>query len=49
MRIIDFPTHNYQMIERSATLLVEGFKEHWPSAWPDLGAALEEVRSFTPW
>jgi aminoglycoside 6'-N-acetyltransferase I len=44
MRIIDFPTHNYQMIERSATLLVEGFKEHWPSAWPDLGAALEEVR-----
>jgi aminoglycoside 6'-N-acetyltransferase I len=26
-----------------AQLLVEGFGEHWPNAWPDLGAATEEV------
>jgi len=26
--------------------LVEGFREHWPRAWPDLDAALDEVRSF---
>jgi aminoglycoside 6'-N-acetyltransferase I len=45
MRITDFPTYDKKMIERSATLLVEGFKEHWPGAWPDLDAALEEVRS----
>jgi aminoglycoside 6'-N-acetyltransferase I len=44
MRITDFHTQNQEMIEQSATLLVEGFKEHWPRAWPDLGAALEEVR-----
>jgi len=28
---------------------VEGFKEHWPNAWPDMDAALKEVReSFEP-
>jgi aminoglycoside 6'-N-acetyltransferase I len=44
MRITDFPTRNQAMIEQAATLLVEGFKKHWPNAWPDLDAALEEVR-----
>ena len=28
----------------AAALLVEGFRDDWPDAWPDLDAALEEVR-----
>ncbi len=28
-------------------LLVEGFKEHWPDAWPDMESALQEVREFS--
>jgi aminoglycoside 6'-N-acetyltransferase I len=44
MRITNFPIQNQEMIEQSANLLVEGFKEHWPRAWPDLDAAMEEVR-----
>ncbi len=30
-------------IHAAAQLLVDGFREHWPNAWPDLAAALEEV------
>ena len=33
-----------QAIEQVAALLVEGFKAHVPHAWPNLAAALEEVR-----
>lgn len=28
---------------RAADLLVEGFRDHWPGAWPTLEAALDEV------
>ena len=28
----------------AAQLLVDGFREHWPTAWPDLESALDEVR-----
>lgn len=27
----------------AANLLIEGFREHWPSAWPDIHAALTEI------
>jgi len=27
----------------AANLLVDGFREHWPSAWPDIHAALREI------
>ncbi|HEX8681274.1 MAG TPA: GNAT family N-acetyltransferase [Ardenticatenaceae bacterium] len=37
------PTHE-PIIQRMSALLVEGFREHWPNAWPDMEAALEEVR-----
>jgi hypothetical protein len=30
VRITNFPIQNQEMIEQSANLLVEGFKEHWP-------------------
>ena len=29
--------------EEAARLLVDGFREHWPNAWPDMGSAREEV------
>ena len=44
MRIIDFPSENQEVIRQAASLLVVAFEAHWPNAWPDLDAALEEVR-----
>lgn len=44
MQIIDFPASGSEMAQQMAVLLVEGFKQHWPDAWPDLTAALEEVQ-----
>lgn len=43
MRIIDFPRDNQQLIEQTARLLVETFREHWPDAWPTIESAREEV------
>ena len=43
MEIIDLPTGNDELIHEAAQLLVEGFRTHWPNAWPDLESALEEV------
>lgn len=31
-------------MRQAAALLVEGFREHWPDAWPDMESALDEVR-----
>lgn len=44
MQIIDLTPGNESGIRQTAALLVEGFKEHWPEAWPDLDSALDEVR-----
>jgi aminoglycoside 6'-N-acetyltransferase I len=44
MQIIDLQPSDEQAIRQVAALLVEGFKEHWPDAWPDTESALEEVR-----
>lgn len=43
MNIIDLPIDNRGVIRQTAQLLVEGFKTHWPNAWPELDSALEEV------
>lgn len=32
-----------KQIKQAAQLLVEGFKDNWPNAWPDLDTAIEEV------
>ena len=49
MRIIDLSPENREAVEQVANLLIEGFKEHHPSAWPDMKAALDEVaESFKP-
>jgi aminoglycoside 6'-N-acetyltransferase I len=44
IRIIDLHPDDMERIVEVATLLLEGFKEHAPDAWPDMEAALEEVR-----
>ena len=40
-QIIDFPPDDEELVRQAAWLLVEGFREHWPNAWPDLAAALK--------
>jgi aminoglycoside 6'-N-acetyltransferase I len=44
VQIVDLPLDDESAIHQAAVLLVEGFREHWPSAWPDIDAALAEVR-----
>jgi aminoglycoside 6'-N-acetyltransferase I len=44
IQIVDLDPTNDQMIQEVAALLVEGFKEHWPDAWPDVESALDEIR-----
>ena len=46
MRIVDLRSAGTKAIEQAAALLVDGFKEHWPGSWPDMQAALREVREF---
>jgi aminoglycoside 6'-N-acetyltransferase I len=45
MQIIDLCPDAETAIQQVAALLVEGFQEHWPDAWPDLDSALEEVQA----
>ncbi len=45
MHIVTLPSDDDGVLQQLAALLVEGFKEHWPNAWPDVDAALEEVRA----
>ena len=45
-RIVDLLPHHRQRIRQAARLLVDAFCAHWPDAWPDMGSALEEVRSL---
>ena len=33
-----------EAIRQAAELLVEGFRDDWPEAWPDMSSALGEVR-----
>jgi aminoglycoside 6'-N-acetyltransferase I len=44
MQIVDLRSGNEALIQQAADLLVEGFKDDWPEAWPDMEAALHEVR-----
>ena len=44
MNIIDLSPDRNDLIEQIARMLVEGFKEHWPNAWPDMESARDEVR-----
>lgn len=49
LRIEDLLPGDEAAVRRAAELLVEGFRAHWPEAWPTLEDALGEVReAFTP-
>jgi aminoglycoside 6'-N-acetyltransferase I len=39
-----FPREDNRLVEQAARLLVDGFRVHWPAAWPTLEDALAEVR-----
>jgi aminoglycoside 6'-N-acetyltransferase I len=43
MIITNLSPSDREKINQTAKLLVAGFKEHWPNAWPDLASAMEEV------
>jgi aminoglycoside 6'-N-acetyltransferase I len=43
-RILPLDPGDAAAVERAAALLVEGFREHAPRAWPNLDAARDEVR-----
>lgn len=44
VRIVDLGGDDKRVMLQVAMLLVEGFREHAPDAWPDLEAGLAEVR-----
>ncbi len=44
IHITDLLPDDAFLLHQCATLLVDGFRAHWPNAWPDLDAALTEVR-----
>jgi len=46
MQIIDLFSAKKKTIRQAAALLVEGFKVHWPNAWPNMDDALREVEEF---
>ena len=43
IQIVTLTRANPDVRLAAANLLVEGFREHWPSAWPDIDAALTEI------
>lgn len=44
MPIIDLCPDDREAIQQVASLLAQGFKEHWPNAWPEMDAALQTVQ-----
>ena len=49
MRITDLKATAHAAREQAAALLVVGFAEHWPEAWPDIAAARRTVgESLSP-
>jgi aminoglycoside 6'-N-acetyltransferase I len=42
--IADLVPGDEEAVRQVANLLVEGFRDDWPEAWPDMDAALREVR-----
>ncbi|MEG4417986.1 GNAT family N-acetyltransferase [Microcoleus sp. LAD1_D5] len=44
VQITDLRAVDEPKIQQVARLIVEGFKENWPDAWPDLKSALQEVQ-----
>ena len=45
-RIVNLLSSDVPLIQQAAQLLVDGFAEHWPDAWPTMDDALEEVNQM---
>ena len=43
MNITDLQPNDTTAIDQAAEALVAGFRDHWPTAWPDLASAREEI------
>jgi aminoglycoside 6'-N-acetyltransferase I len=46
MKIITLTKENDSLVQQAAQLLVDAFREHWPTAWPSLKDGLEEVHEM---
>jgi aminoglycoside 6'-N-acetyltransferase I len=46
MKIITLTKENDSLVQQAAQLLVDAFREHWPTAWPSLEDGLEEVHEM---
>ena len=46
MEIITLLPDEERLVPQAAQLLVDAFREHWPTAWPTFEAGLEEVREM---
>jgi hypothetical protein len=44
VRIVDLRPRHRELVRQVARLLVNGFREQEPDAFPDMGVALSEVR-----
>jgi aminoglycoside 6'-N-acetyltransferase I len=44
MQIIDLTAEHDRYVQQAAHLLVIGFREHWPNAWPTMDEALAEMQ-----
>lgn len=44
IQIVELQPDHVERIQQVATLLFEGFREHWSDAWPDLDSAVQEVQ-----
>ncbi len=44
MNISDLQPSDESAVEQAAEALVAGFRDHWPTAWPDLVSARTEVQ-----
>lgn len=46
IRIVPLPPEDREAVRQAAELLVEGFQDHWPDAWPRIEDALAELAEF---
>ena len=44
VRLVDLTPEDDNTIRQTATVMVEGFREMAPDAWPTIDSALEEAR-----
>jgi aminoglycoside 6'-N-acetyltransferase I len=43
VKIVEREREDQDAVQQAANLLVQGFREHWPNAWPDEESTKQEV------